>query len=50
MNTAPQQQVNFVLSYLMNKSRKRKNKNKTFDHMCSNIGTMAESLTAMVLS
>lgn len=48
MNTAPHQQVNFVLSYLINKSRKRKSKNKSFDHMCSNIGTMAESLAAMV--
>ncbi|GAY58634.1 hypothetical protein CUMW_188470 [Citrus unshiu] len=30
------------------KSRKRKSKNKSFDHMCSNIGTMVESLAAMV--
>lgn len=49
MNTAPHQQVNFVLSNLINKFRKRKSTNKSFDHMYSNIGTMAESLAAMVL-
>lgn len=31
-----------------NRSRKRKNKERTIDRMCSSIGTMAETVAAMV--
>ena len=48
MNTTPHQ-VDSAPSSSTNKSRKRKSKDKSFDHMCSNIGAMAELVATMVL-
>ena len=47
-NATSLQQVDSAPSSSGNRSRKRKNKNKSFDHMCSRIGTMADSVAAMI--
>ena len=47
-NATSHQQVDYAPSSSGNRSRKMKNKNKLFDHMCSRIGTMADSVATMV--
>ena len=48
-NATSHQQVDYAPSSSGNRWRKMKNKDKLFDHMCSRIGTMADSVATMVL-
>lgn len=47
-NATSHHHVNYALSSSTNKSKKIKSKDKLFDHMCSKIEIMADSVAAMV--